>query len=217
MARPPIRHVILRPATATVGEERPAAAQGHLAHHRRPDHFPLCLSTEHQATGLLDNVSVARGNLLLCDHGRTVVDALPPPNRWKIRGGVLELPLPRGPLTFRPTRPGEPIPDGRRARPGGTTRGLAGAFTRSSCWAGAPPTETEVGRGAEPDRQRRLRHAFRRRRRRRRHRDGSASATTSTAAALIAPTAPSPATARQRTGRATSAATRWSMSSARSI
>jgi hypothetical protein len=68
--------------------------------------FPLCLSTESPETGPLENVSIARGNVVLCDHGRTVVDKLGPPVLAGDRGGTLELPLPRAPITFAAVPPG---------------------------------------------------------------------------------------------------------------
>lgn len=36
--------------------------------------FPLCLSAEHSETGPVDHISVARGNVVPCDHGRTVIE-----------------------------------------------------------------------------------------------------------------------------------------------
>ena len=73
--------------------------------------FPLCLSTESPETGPLEHVSIARGNIVLCDHGRTVVDELPPPVLDGSRSGVLELPLPRAPISFAADPPGpEPSP-----------------------------------------------------------------------------------------------------------
>ena len=49
--------------------------------------FTLCLSAEGPATGIIEPVSVARGNVAPADHGRTIITTLPPPvdedlRRW---------------------------------------------------------------------------------------------------------------------------------------
>jgi hypothetical protein len=55
--------------------------------------FALCLSAE----GVSDPVSVAQGNIVLTDNGRTVIEALPePPSQGRFRPQ-----LRRGPLTFQ--------------------------------------------------------------------------------------------------------------------
>src|SRR5690606_23064025 len=56
--------------------------------------FPLCLSTANPDTGPLANVSVARGNVVPCDHGRTVVDRLAPPAASGNRTGLADIVLP---------------------------------------------------------------------------------------------------------------------------
>lgn len=68
--------------------------------------FPLCLTTQHPDTGLLENVSLARGNVIPCDQGRTLTEAVPLPATLPgaaagVLGGVFESRLPRGPLTFQ--------------------------------------------------------------------------------------------------------------------
>jgi hypothetical protein len=72
--------------------------------------FPLCLSTERPETGPLSNVSIARGNVIPCDHGRTVEEAVSVPVSSGGRSGLLEIKLPRGPLTFQ-ARPSQPTSD----------------------------------------------------------------------------------------------------------
>jgi hypothetical protein len=64
--------------------------------------FALCLSTEHPETGLITNVSIARGNVVPCDHGRTIEESLPLPRASGGRPGLLEVPLSQAPLTFQP-------------------------------------------------------------------------------------------------------------------
>jgi len=64
--------------------------------------FPLCISTEHPETGALSNISLARGNVVPCDHGRTVVEVLETlPSASGGRPGLVELALPQSPLTFQ--------------------------------------------------------------------------------------------------------------------
>ena len=68
--------------------------------------FTLCLSADTPETGPLDPVSVARGNVVLADHGRTVVRELPPPavndrHRWPLP----RLDLADAPLTHQPMPP----------------------------------------------------------------------------------------------------------------
>jgi hypothetical protein len=73
--------------------------------------FPLCLSAVHPETGEpILRVSVARGNVVPCDHGRSVVDELPPPVPGGGRSARMQTSLPRGPLTFQ-TMPAEPTHD----------------------------------------------------------------------------------------------------------
>jgi hypothetical protein len=63
--------------------------------------FPLCLSINLPGAGDIRSVSVARGNVIPADHGRSVEEDLLPPSR---RGGEtagLETRLSRGPLTFQ--------------------------------------------------------------------------------------------------------------------
>lgn len=77
--------------------------------------FPLCLSAKDPKTGdPILGVSVARGNVVPCDHGRTVVEALELPQSEGSRSARLETRLPRGPLTLA-AMPAEPTyaDDGR--------------------------------------------------------------------------------------------------------
>ena len=70
--------------------------------------FPLCVSTHDPQTLVpIPRVSVARGNVVPCDHGRTVEEALPRPAPAGGRTGRLEARLARGPLTFE-ALPAEP-------------------------------------------------------------------------------------------------------------
>jgi hypothetical protein len=93
--------------------------------------FPLCLSVKvptgiHGADRYVDNVSVARGNLVLADHGRTVserrTNALPAPRHERQRRAHRFF-LEQGPLSFRaPHSPAGPVaalrdPDPRQAKP----------------------------------------------------------------------------------------------------
>jgi hypothetical protein len=72
--------------------------------------FALCLSARHPETGeLITRVSVARGNVIPCDHGRTVVEALALPVSTGSRSARAETRLPRGPLTFQAM---PPVPGG---------------------------------------------------------------------------------------------------------
>lgn len=57
--------------------------------------FPLCISTV--IGGItVENVSIARGNIVLADHGRTVEERLPKPDPGRFRPG-----LSMGPLTYQ--------------------------------------------------------------------------------------------------------------------
>jgi hypothetical protein len=70
--------------------------------------FPLCLSTHHPKTGLISDISLAMGNVIPCDHGRTVKEMLPPPA--PVGTGSTALKLARVPLTFQ-VMPPEPTYD----------------------------------------------------------------------------------------------------------
>jgi hypothetical protein len=72
--------------------------------------FPLCLSTQNAQTGPLDHVSLARGNVVPCDHGRTLTEALEPPPASATRTGLGALALTRAPLTFQ-AMPSQPTYD----------------------------------------------------------------------------------------------------------
>jgi hypothetical protein len=63
--------------------------------------FPLCVSKRPSPTELLENLSMARGNVIPCDHGRTVEDLLPVPVPRGNRAGGVATRLPQGPLTFQ--------------------------------------------------------------------------------------------------------------------
>lgn len=63
--------------------------------------FTACLSVDTPETGPIANLTVARGNVAPCDHGRTVIRSLEPPASSSGLNGVTELPLPDGPLTLQ--------------------------------------------------------------------------------------------------------------------
>ncbi|MFY9820642.1 MAG: putative baseplate assembly protein [Thermoanaerobaculia bacterium] len=64
--------------------------------------FPLCLTGSLPESGdPILRVSVSRGNVVPCDHGRTVVEELPPPARVGSRSSRLQSILSMGPLTFQ--------------------------------------------------------------------------------------------------------------------
>ena len=68
--------------------------------------FGLCLSARHPETGEeIARISVARGNVVPCDHGRTVVETLPLPALAGGRTGRMETRLSHGPLTFQAMPP----------------------------------------------------------------------------------------------------------------
>lgn len=63
---------------------------------------PFCLSAETPATGVIDPVSVVRGNVAPVDHGRTVVrEDLPPPGIGVGRWPLPDLSLDDAPLTWQ--------------------------------------------------------------------------------------------------------------------
>ncbi|HVT16405.1 MAG TPA: putative baseplate assembly protein [Thermoanaerobaculia bacterium] len=73
--------------------------------------FPLCLTGSFPETGdLISRVSLARGNVIPCDHGRSLVEELPPPAPSGSRSARLENRLSSGPLTFQ-AMPPEPLYD----------------------------------------------------------------------------------------------------------
>lgn len=63
--------------------------------------FPLCLSAQTPETGPIPEVSVARGNIAPCDHGRTVRRALGAPDMGAIRWPQPVFELPDAALTFQ--------------------------------------------------------------------------------------------------------------------
>jgi hypothetical protein len=92
--------------TLVGGELSPAAANDPIlpllrVRWRRADalRFPLCLSARQPDVGLIRNVSVARANLVLADHGLTTSEttAFPAPLD---AGAGYRLPLSQGPLTM---------------------------------------------------------------------------------------------------------------------
>jgi len=72
--------------------------------------FPACISTRHPETGEILDVSIARGNVIPCDHGRTLEELLPAPVTRGGPSGITEVTLSRAPLTFQ-TMPPEPTYD----------------------------------------------------------------------------------------------------------
>ncbi len=62
--------------------------------------FPLCLSTRPPGKDPLLNVTVARGNIVLADHGRTVSETLPPPEPVS-SSKIMRVRLTKAPLTFQ--------------------------------------------------------------------------------------------------------------------
>jgi hypothetical protein len=102
--------------------------------------FPLCLSARLRDGTLVRRVSVARGNIVLADHGRTVTERYefdPPPNG----GSPVRLRLGQGPLTMQCEPPDAagafpPLPDRpdltcdvRDARPAIALRTIRGLET----------------------------------------------------------------------------------------
>jgi hypothetical protein len=70
--------------------------------------FPLCLTGSLPQSGdPIPRVSLARGNVVPCDHGLTVAEELPPPVAVGSRSGRLQSALSMGPLTFQ-AMPAEP-------------------------------------------------------------------------------------------------------------
>ena len=62
--------------------------------------FTVCLSAETPEAGRIDPVSLARGNVAPVDHGRTVVESLPPPEPGRGRWPIATLRLPKSPVVF---------------------------------------------------------------------------------------------------------------------
>ena len=105
--------------------------------------FPLCLSRKRPDSSMIREVSVARGNLVLADHGRSVVDrfSIDPPVQPDSR---FRLPLRRGPLTMQCQ------PDDMSYDP--TTGAQATRRVRLDCDARlARPAVALVVTGASPD------------------------------------------------------------------
>lgn len=61
---------------------------------------PLCISTRPVDKPLLRNVTVARGNMVLADHGLTTSETMAPPSS-AVDDANFRLPLPQGPLTMQ--------------------------------------------------------------------------------------------------------------------
>jgi hypothetical protein len=81
--------------------------------------FPLCVSTRLPDVGLVRDVTVARGNVVLADHGLTVDRELTDPAEPVSPDAPFRLRLRRGPLTMQ-CAPAEPVYDdltGRLASP----------------------------------------------------------------------------------------------------
>lgn len=109
--------------------------------------FPLCISSVRPETNdPISGVSLARGNVIPCDHGRTVVDTLPLPVPGGGRSARMETQLPRGPLTFQ-AMPAEPMydDDGRLQQ---SRHDLAVSARQASpavvLILSFPPAETEI-------------------------------------------------------------------------
>jgi hypothetical protein len=77
--------------------------------------FPFCLSKRPSPVELRENLSVARGNVAPCDHGRTVEEDLDLPVPRGGRSGGMVTRLKQGPLTFQ-AMPPEPQWDESRLR-----------------------------------------------------------------------------------------------------
>lgn len=67
--------------------------------------FALCLSKRPAPTELWENLSIARGNVAPCDHGRTVEEDLALPAPRGNRAGGMSTRLGLGPLTFQAMPP----------------------------------------------------------------------------------------------------------------
>jgi hypothetical protein len=81
--------------------------------------FPLCVSTRLPDVGFVRDVTVARGNVVLADHGLTIDRELTVPSEPVAPDTPFRLRLRRGPLTMQ-CRPEEPVYDdvtGRLATP----------------------------------------------------------------------------------------------------
>ena len=109
--------------------------------------FPLCVSSvDPETADPILGVSVARGNVIPCDHGRTVTDPLPLPVPGGGRSARMETQLPRGPLTFQ-AMPAEPTydDDGRLLQ---SRHDLAVSARQASpavvLILSFPPAETEI-------------------------------------------------------------------------
>lgn len=72
--------------------------------------FPLCISITHPETDLITDVSIARGNVIPGDHGRTILEPLALPSPGGGRTELLQTTIPRGPLSFQ-AMPAEPTYD----------------------------------------------------------------------------------------------------------
>jgi hypothetical protein len=62
---------------------------------------PFCISAQTPETGPIANVSLARGNITPCDHGRSVRREIGPPDPGAIRWPQPVFDLPDAPLTFQ--------------------------------------------------------------------------------------------------------------------
>jgi hypothetical protein len=94
-------------------------------HWRRQDAltFPLCLSARQPDVGLIRNVSVARGNMILVDHGLTTRETLTQPEPVPA-DPPFRLPLTSGPLTMQ-CEPERLIYDSLTGRPASERRDLS--------------------------------------------------------------------------------------------
>jgi hypothetical protein len=98
--------------------------------------FPLCLSTRPPGRELVRNVSLARGNLVLADHGITTDETVEFPD--SIPGDVpFRLPLSRGPLTVR-CAPDPGDCDVRRAQPAVALLATVPAGAAPEPWTAVP-------------------------------------------------------------------------------
>jgi hypothetical protein len=111
----PATDPVFRADLTADGELQPVTAAGQaplplLEVSWRPEDalpFPLCLTGGSPESGKpISRIAVGRGNVIPCDHGRSIVEKLPPPAPAGSRAARLESRLGSGPLTFQAAPPG---------------------------------------------------------------------------------------------------------------